>query len=423
MGPPHNVIYWDGDSTNLNQLAYNSYYTDVIVWFVYPVDRTCSLSTSVSYLPTDLVNSIQTLHSVGKTVLISFGGAGVSSSDYQACSDNVQGLAGQLANIVNQYGFDGVDIDFEDPGAFGGGLYDGVNFLIALTNDLYTDLSNLSPWKNIITHAPQTPYWTNNYNYQYPPYALVYWCTNNNITWFNNQTYNNCGPNGQYGVDCTEQQKVNDYQMIASLGVPTIKFVTGLPVGWCSTQDNKGNCTGDGFLPNQPTPGGNDVPTLIAQLQQKYPNQWGGIMGWDFRQDLATQNYYYSGYTWSSQVWLALKSNQPVWTPKNSQTGLCLDTYSSTAGSVYPFGCNGGNSQNWQFSSNYILDYQTQWCLDSKNGTVYTLPCNSQYNSQNWQFFGSTIRNRQTGQCLDSSYSSVYTDQCGSPPAASQNWQ
>jgi chitinase len=446
-GPPHNVIYWDGNSSNLTQLV-NSSYTDVIVSFVTP-DQNCYVNPNLPPAGpqagklTDMQNSIQQLHSVGKTVLISFGGqsqigggSGIPSGYYQACTNNMQWLASQLAGIVSQYNFDGVDIDFEDTAAFGEApypqLYDGIWFLDSLTTYLYWDLT--SP-HNIITHAPQTPYWTNKYNqygtypYQYPPYAYVYWTVGNYIAWFDNQfynggCYNSDGTPNPNGTDCTAQQKINDYQKILSSvgGMPSIMLVMGLPVSWCSTANNNG-CTGDGFLAAYDPTGANsnDVYTLISQLQQSYPNQFGGIMGWDFNQDLATQNWYYQGYTWSSQVEQYLYSTQPGWYAYDFQTGLCLDS-NSTGNSPNPVNtdsCAGLNSQYWQFSANSIVNQQTGWCLDSNpQGSVYTDPCNGG-NYQNWQFFGYTIRNRQTGLCLDSN-GSAYTLPCNG--GNYQNW-
>ncbi|MFZ0589688.1 MAG: hypothetical protein WAM39_04345 [Bryobacteraceae bacterium] len=42
--------------------------------------------------------------------------------------------------------------------------------------------------------------------------------------WFNNQTYNNCPP-----TDCTAQEKIADYQNIASIVSP-LKVLVGVPV-------------------------------------------------------------------------------------------------------------------------------------------------------------------------------------------------
>ena len=202
-GPSHNVIYWDGDPNTVQTLA-SSAYTDVILGFLLP-DQNCNLyweGGMPGSTPAGLANMIQTLHNTGKTVLVSLGGSDAQSSSYAACANsNMRFLEIQLNNIVTGNStigpqgaaFDGLDIDFEDTAAFNSGsAYDGVNFLTQLTNDLSTGGPAALPQWSIITHAPQPPYWTQNYQYQNPPYAQIFWNTNNNISWFNNQTYNNC---------------------------------------------------------------------------------------------------------------------------------------------------------------------------------------------------------------------------------------
>lgn len=211
--------------------------------------------------------------------LISFGNS--PSAAYQACYySGVDSLASQIAKYVTDNGFDGVDIDFEDTSGFDGtGGYDGVDFLTQLTDDLY---SRLPQFQNIITHAPETPYLLQKYsydNYQYPPYDQLYWNTANEIAWFNVQTYNNCPP-----TDCTAQNKIDNYiSIVQSWGIPSIKLVVGVPVDYCGTTDpnDPNTCTGNGYI-QAGNGNGNDMYNVISQLESTYPNQFGGVMGWDF---------------------------------------------------------------------------------------------------------------------------------------------
>jgi hypothetical protein len=84
----------------------------------------------------DLQGNIQTLQNAGKNVLISVGGGGgFPSSAYQSYAQNVDGLVNQIVKFVTSYGFNGVDIDYEDSSGFTGS-YDGVGFLTALTSAL-----------------------------------------------------------------------------------------------------------------------------------------------------------------------------------------------------------------------------------------------------------------------------------------------
>lgn len=382
-GPPHNVIYWDGDTSDgsLQTLVYSAY-TDVIVSFVIP-DYNCNLSN----LPSDIQNSVQTLHNAGKTVLVSLGGSGVASGKYAACDagfEPAESLAYQLTEIVKNNGFDGVDIDFEDNSAFTGqASYDGVSFLTQLTDSLHS----LLPQWSIITHAPQTPYWLQNYKYNEPPYALINSNTSGEIAWFNNQSYNQCGD-----TDCTAQEKMDDYNSIVRnfLGGAATKLVMGLAVS--------PNAAGSGYIPINGDPG-NDVQTVITKLEQYYPNRFGGVMGWDYSWDLSDD-----GGNWGSAVAGGLSVFQPSnWAGFAHQTGLCLD---NNNGAVYTDTCNGGK---WRFYVNQIRDAQTNQCLDSdSNGNVYTDGCNGG-NFQNWEFYSNLIFDRATRLCLKSDYNGHVT--------------
>jgi chitinase len=107
-------------------------------------------------------NNIQALHDAGKNVLISFGGENSDQllAGYPYYAGNVNELVDDIVNNwVLQYGFDGVDIDYEDDSGFDQpgqpANYDGAGFLVALTNGLYQALPS---GQNIITHAPSPPF-------------------------------------------------------------------------------------------------------------------------------------------------------------------------------------------------------------------------------------------------------------------------
>jgi hypothetical protein len=72
-----------------------------------------------------------------------------------------------------------VDIDYEDSSGFTGS-YDGIGFLTTLTSALAEALPS---GQNIVTHAPQTPYWDSCWNNA--PYAQIWQQVGNQIAWIN----------------------------------------------------------------------------------------------------------------------------------------------------------------------------------------------------------------------------------------------
>ena len=141
--PPRNVIYFSSGANQIPLAGIGSLpYTDVIIAFLVP-DDDLILRGSGGAFNSNLQSDIKALQDAGKNVLISFGGgAGVPSSAYESYAQNVDGLVEQLASFVTGNGFSGVDIDFEDDAGFTGS-YDGIGFLISLTNGLAQEPDHL----------------------------------------------------------------------------------------------------------------------------------------------------------------------------------------------------------------------------------------------------------------------------------------
>ena len=143
-----------------------------------------------------------------------------------------------------------------------------------------------------------------------------------------------------------------------------LKLLVGVPVAFCETTDKHRNCTGDGYIPLDNDPNGNDMRGVISALRETYFLQFGGIMGWDYTLDLQ-----YDFGSWSQGISSELSNYPANWIGIDVQTGLCLDTgnYSPTNGNVYTDGCNyySVNSQNWQFKVNTIVNAETGLCLEA----------------------------------------------------------
>jgi glycosyl hydrolase family 18 (putative chitinase) len=271
--PPRNVVYFRR-ATNSISLAgiANLPYTDVIVGFLIPGSNGLAGNGPAFTDTQTLQNNIQLLQSAGKNVLISVGGevsnkpnwTGWSSPKYELYSGKVPALVKQIVSWVDSTGADGVDIDFEDSGAFTGKAgYDGITFLSELTSGL----SQALPSGSIITHAPQTPYWDTNSEYK-AAYSQVHSQVGNSIAWYNNQFYNN----SRYDGDAAT--KVASYLMVAGEIGPT-KLLMGVSID----PSDEGAIGLDDMTQN-----------VIAPLLAQFPptpqsNEFGGVTTWEFAFD------------------------------------------------------------------------------------------------------------------------------------------
>jgi chitinase len=303
IAPPRNVIYFNDGTYPLADIA-NLPYTDVIIGFLVPDDN-LNLQGAGGAFDDNLQSNIQTLQNAGKNVLISVGGGdGFPSSAYQSYAQNVPGLVNQIVNnFVKEYGFNGVDIDYEDDAGFTG-TYDGIGFLSALTSGL---AEALPQGQNIITHAPQTPYWDPQGGYN-EGYTQVFQKVGEQITWINNQFYNNPS------YDATAALKVNWYQRIAAITGPQ-----KLLVGVILDPNTEGYSTLDDMTNN-----------VIAPLKATFGTAFGGAMGWEFSLDEEDQ-----GGMWGVKIAGALGLSDALPVPGQEYTIQSGDTLFSIATAAY----------------------------------------------------------------------------------------
>ena len=286
-----NVIYYNAGNdqiplgVGLNQLPY----TDVIVANLQPTSATDrTLIGRGNAFDKELQNNVRWLQRAGKNVLISFGGVlddKLTTAAYQywaANSGNLTALVKQLVDFVYYYNFNGVDIDYEDDAGFGNNAaYDGVAFLSAPTSQLYLSLPSSS--KNIITHAPQTPYWDSHSSFArggIAPYFQIWKNVGSKIAWINNQFYNN----KDYDKDAAT--KVEKYQAVAGL-MGAQQLLMGV-----SLRGDEGAETLSDMVHN-----------VIPPLKAKYGSQFGGVVGWQFSYD--------QGGAWANGIRQALGPGQP----------------------------------------------------------------------------------------------------------------
>jgi chitinase len=272
--PPRNVIYYNDGSNPIPLAGISDLpYTDVILAFLVPGDNLNLTGQGGAFDSggNPNPNDIQALQNAGKNVLISVGGEYFPSSDWQQYAQDVNGLVEQIAGYVTANGFSGVDIDYEDDYGFTG-VYDGVTFLIELTNGLAQELP---PGQNVITHAPQPPYFDGNARYN-DAYTQIWQGAGNNISWFNCQFYNN----PRYSSSASS--KVSYYEIFADI-TGASKLLMGVPL----------NPASSGYLPL-----GQFTSQVIAPLLQTFGSAFGGVMGWEFSYD--------QGGTWAEGTAQAL---------------------------------------------------------------------------------------------------------------------
>jgi chitinase len=273
---PRNVIYYSSSANPITLAEIASLpYTDVILGFLIPNPTVTKLIADGGAFTDTVQRDIQTLQAAGKNVLISVGGevnnddptwAGWTSAKYATCAANVRRLAAQIVYWVENLGVNGVDIDFEDSGAFvedgAGGFvagYNGIQFLSDLTSELYQNL----PPGSVITHAPQIPYW--DINYHSAPYRQINEQAGQYIIWYNTQFYNNSA------YDSNDASKVSRY-LTAAEGIPSTKLLMGVSI---DPSHDEGAISPDDI--------DDMTQNVIMPLQAQV--DLGGVMTWQFAYD------------------------------------------------------------------------------------------------------------------------------------------
>ncbi|KAF5383681.1 hypothetical protein D9615_003641 [Tricholomella constricta] len=174
--------------------------------------------------------------------------------------------ANTFAAWVKQYSLDGIDVDYEDFGAFQAGTAEA--WLVSFTKQLRVQLPQGS---YIVTHAPVAPWFTPN---RWPGggYLKVHTSVGSSIDWYNVQFYNQGASeyttcSGLLTTSSSTWPQSAVFQ-IASNGVPLSKIVIGKPA---TTSD-----ASNGFM---------STSTLATCLQQAKNQGWIPESGYDLDQE------------------------------------------------------------------------------------------------------------------------------------------
>ncbi|MFI7597518.1 glycosyl hydrolase family 18 protein [Actinoplanes sp. NPDC049681] len=305
-----------------------------------------------------------------------------------------------VMSVVNQYGLDGIDIDWEypDPGT------SGTNYT-ALMQQLGTALHNQG---KLLTAAVVSEGGTAD-GVQPAVFGVV--------DWLNIMAYDGGSPHANY------DWSINSVDFWKGRGLPASKAVLGVPFysrpGYktfaqivatnpafanqdCATISGVNECY-------------NGLPTIRRKTQWAMANA-GGIMNWELSQDATGANSLVSAIYAT-----ATGGTTPPTDPPSGRTGRitgiagkCVDVAGASSANgtaVQLYDCNGTAAQTWTVGADATVRALGK-CMDvtaagTANGSLVQLyDCNGT-GAQKWQSQSDgTLRNPASGRCLDASNNS-----------------
>jgi chitinase len=240
-------------------------------WTTYgPADATTLWANLPQYVP-DNCGFGSTTAEMQKSILNNFHKNGVKviaaafgATDYPTSKDPTRTCT-ELANFVLDNKLDGVDLDYEDSGAFEQGV--GAQWLITCTKVLR---QYLPKGQYILTHAPQGPYFTTASMYPDSAYLRIDKEVGELIDWYNLQYYNQGESLYTTYDDCFGASSAFPGTAVLELKGLNSKIAVGKP----ATQRDANN----GWVP---------ASTLAQWLQKanKEAGWCGGAMYWQLSSD------------------------------------------------------------------------------------------------------------------------------------------
>ncbi|WBB68785.1 glycosyl hydrolase family 18 protein [Micromonospora sp. WMMD812] len=296
-----------------------------------------------------------------------------------------------VVGFVNQYGLDGVDMDWEypDPGASAN------NYSL-----LMQQLSNaLRPQGKLLTAAVVSEGY---YVQGVPPAVFGY------VDWLNIMAYDGGTPHANY------DWSINSVNGWKARGLPAAKAVLGVPFysrpGYYTYSQLVGmdpaNANRDCYTVGGAQQCYNGVPTVKRKTQWALANA-GGMMNWELTQDTTGST------SLVSAIYDTVMGGTPPPTgrtgPITGIGGKCIDVAAASSANgtaIQLYTCNGTNAQRWTVSSDSTLRALGK-CMDvtsagTANGTKIQLwDCNGS-GAQVWQAQSNgTLRNPASNKCLD----------------------
>ncbi|MEU8300430.1 glycosyl hydrolase family 18 protein [Micromonospora sp. NPDC048909] len=380
---------WTG---NVNTVQYNKL-THINYAFVLPNSNGTLRAVEN---PSKLSSLVSQGHANNVKVSIAIGGwNNGDDSAFEALAANAGSrttFVNSVVSFVNQYGLDGVDMDWEypDPGA-------SANNYSALMQQL----SNaLRPQGKLLTAAVVSEGY---YLQGVPPAVFGY------VDWLNIMAYDGGTPHANYDWSIAS---VNGWK---ARGLPAGKAVLGVPFysrpGYQTYAQlvarDPANANRDCTTINGVQECYNGIPTVKRKTQWALANA-GGMMNWELTQDT----------TGSTSLVSAIYDTVMGGTtpPPTGRTGpitgiggKCVDVAAASSANgtaVQLYTCNGTNAQNWTVASDGSLRALGK-CADvtsagTANGTKIQLwDCNGS-GAQVWQAQSNgTLRNPASNKCLD----------------------
>ncbi|GHJ47745.1 hypothetical protein Cs7R123_50870 [Catellatospora sp. TT07R-123] len=349
-----------------------------------------------------LSSLVSTAHANGVKVSISIGGWNDGNdSAFEALAASSGGrttFTNSVMSLVNQYGLDGADIDWEypDPGT------SGSNYAL-LMQQLSTTLHNSG---KLLTAAVVSEGGTAN---GVPTSVFGY------VDWLNIMAYDGGSPHANY------TWSINAVNFWKGRGLPASKAILGVPFysrpGYLTYSQlvaiDPANANRDCTTVNGTQECYNGIPTIKAKTQWAMANA-GGMMNWELSQDTTGSTSLVSAIYDTVMGGSTPPSSPPPGGRTGRITGLggkCVDIAAASSANgtaVQLYTCNGTNAQTWTVGTDGTIRALGK-CLDVTGGVnadgtkIQIWDCTANNANQQWTYNSSTQRltNPVSGKCLD----------------------